>query len=274
MSDLLTPKEPRRSYTAEDVKSALRDHYPAAEYGMAFEVAQGTGFAAHRHLDVLVMSLWPSRGLTIIGIEVKISRGDWRREKSNPQKAEELARFCDYFFVAAPKDVIPVAEVPEGWGLLEVCGEKIRQAKAAAKHQAEPIGRPFVASLFRSASRPADKDDAIKTRKIDERLRKEYDERAKRDLVTRERGAIADAEKWRELVSGLGQTYIDVASVKSALALVYKSGIVGPYNIVENLRNTLAYMLKCADDAMAAFKATDDVPAAPGTQGRQDVTKT
>ncbi len=257
MSDILTPSEQKRSYTAEEVKSALRDHYPTQEYGMAFEVAQGTGFAAHRHLDVLVMSLWPSRGLTIIGIEVKISRGDWRREKANPQKAEELARFCDYFFVAAPQGVIPVSEVPEGWGLLEVCGEKIKQAKAAPKHEAEPIGRSFVASLFRSASRPADKDDAIKTRKIDERLRKEYDERAKRDLVTRERGAIADAEKWRELVSGLGRTYIDVESVKKALKLVYESGVIGPYSSIESMRNTLAAMLKTADDAIVAFNSRE-----------------
>ncbi|WP_199902756.1 hypothetical protein, partial [Azospirillum sp. B4] len=53
-----------------DIKAALRARYPAAEYALVFEVAEAVGMGAHRRADALVMSLWPSRGLTLQGYEI------------------------------------------------------------------------------------------------------------------------------------------------------------------------------------------------------------
>jgi hypothetical protein len=52
------------------------------------------------------MGLWPSRGLKLMGFEIKAGRGDWLGELRNPRKAESIARFCDQWWVVATQDVI------------------------------------------------------------------------------------------------------------------------------------------------------------------------
>ena len=45
--------------------------------------------------DAVIMSLWPSRGLELHGVEIKVSRADWKREAADPAKAEAIAAYCD-----------------------------------------------------------------------------------------------------------------------------------------------------------------------------------
>jgi hypothetical protein len=52
------------------------------------------------------MSLWPSRGIELHGIEIKVSRNDWLKELGDPAKADEIARFCDRWWVAAGDESI------------------------------------------------------------------------------------------------------------------------------------------------------------------------
>jgi len=50
--------------------------------------------------------LWPSRGLHLMGFEIKAGRGDWLRELKDPGKAEGIAAYCDQWWVVAPAEVI------------------------------------------------------------------------------------------------------------------------------------------------------------------------
>jgi hypothetical protein len=44
------------------------------------QVGDATGADVGRHADVVVMGLWPSRGLKLMGFEIKAGRGDWLGE--------------------------------------------------------------------------------------------------------------------------------------------------------------------------------------------------
>lgn len=139
--------------TAADLVRALRAIYPPREWALLEQVAPGTGWnKQQRWLDVVCMSLWPSRGLEIHGIEVKVSRSDWRRELHDPSKADAVARFCHRFFIAAPIGVVPKAELPPAWGLLEITDGVVRAGKRAELREPEPVTAAFVAAVLRRAS--------------------------------------------------------------------------------------------------------------------------
>lgn len=137
--------------TAADIINALAAKYRAPEYAFLTEVRNSVGFSAKvRTADAMAMSLWPSRGLYMTGFEVKVSRADWKKELEQPDKAEELARFCKMWFVACPDKMIDKDEAPPGWGLIHVKEDGgLKYAKPAPEHQAvEPTWMLF-ASLIR-----------------------------------------------------------------------------------------------------------------------------
>jgi len=114
------------------------------------EVGDATGYAGKRHVDLVAIGLWPSSGLEIHGVEVKVSKSDWRSEVRDPAKAEEgFRRFCDRWYVAAPQGTVATAELPPGWGLLEVHGAKVTTTRESDKLSPEPIGRLQVAAIAR-----------------------------------------------------------------------------------------------------------------------------
>jgi len=192
------------------IMDAMRERYKAPEYALMFEVGNATGHHTRRHADAVAMSLWPSRGLEIMGFEFKSYRNDWLRELKNPAKAEEIARFCDRWFVVATQNVVKPEEVPAGWGLLELApprkqgtlgaapeAEPVRTLRlvkdAPRRDEAQPISRAFVAAMLRRAS--------------------EADEELLRAAVTREtavirRQAVDDAKK------GAGRAMSDLDELK------------------------------------------------------------
>lgn len=82
--------------TSEQVLSALRaGPFFGEGYAWFYQVSNGTGWHGRkRFADALVLSCWPSRGINLSGIEVKVSRSDWRRELDIPEKAEAIAKWC------------------------------------------------------------------------------------------------------------------------------------------------------------------------------------
>lgn len=260
MSDLLQQQPKVLAMTAAEVRRALKAYYPHPNFGILYEVAQATGFNANRHLDAMAMGLWPSRGLHLNGIEIKVSRADFRREIEQPQKAEELAKYCDYFFVAAPRGVVPVAEVPEKWGLLEVLETgKIRETKAASKHDALPPHRNLMAALFRAAMRPAGADDidaAVSAAKaaLEAKFRDRVEEAVKRRNVDNEH----DAEAWRKLRAIVtDERWADEASVLAAVAVVYKSGVARSYQGLASLQSDLRGVLTRIESAMQGLSVDE-----------------
>jgi hypothetical protein len=145
----------RRGYVPPDagkVRVALRARYKAAEYALFEEVGNATGSKCNRHADAVALSLWPSRGLYLHGFEIKVSRSDWLAEKRNPEKAEEVARYCDFWWlVVGDAEIVKEGELPEPWGLLVMKGDALELKKQASKLDAAPLDRPFLAALLRRA---------------------------------------------------------------------------------------------------------------------------
>lgn len=145
--------------TAATIRAALRVHYPSGAYAVLEEVRNGTGYArkVERYADALVCSCWPSRGLWLAGIEIKVSRSDWLSELRDPSKSAEIQQWCDYWWIAAPAGLVREGELPVTWGLLEYDPaargkDKLVARAKAPKLEPAPMSAAFIASVLRSAS--------------------------------------------------------------------------------------------------------------------------
>jgi hypothetical protein len=118
-------------------------------------VRNAAGFAATRTLDAMALSLWPSRGHELHGYEVKISRADFRRELADGGKADAWHGIVDRFWIVAPLGIVPKAELPATWGLLETdkAGKKLRSTVPAPLQTVEraPIARNVLVPMLRAA---------------------------------------------------------------------------------------------------------------------------
>lgn len=133
---------------------ALRPHFPVREFALLPQVANGTGSNARRHADALALGLWPSRGMRLHGFEIKSYRGDWVRELTNPEKAEEIAAFCNHWWiVTAHPGMVKDGELPPLWGLMEYDPDTKALVKktAASYRESKPVDLAFVAAMLRKA---------------------------------------------------------------------------------------------------------------------------
>jgi len=139
--------------TAAVVAAMLEKTYGPPAYAFMREVGNSTGFGCNRHADALALSLWPSRGIYLIGFEIKVSRGDWLRELSDPHKSESIQQYCSKWFVAAGSEsIVEPAELPETWGLLAVSGKRLKTIKQAPPLEPRPLDKKFVAAVLRKAA--------------------------------------------------------------------------------------------------------------------------
>jgi hypothetical protein len=138
--------------TTPALVAALRVRYPAPEYAFLEQVRSQTGYSSTtRTADALAMSLWPSRGLELHGFEIKVSRGDWLREKKEPAKAEEILRYCDrWWLVVADAEIVKPGELPPTWGLIVPRGKGLVAKVEAPKLEAEPLTRAIFAAILRN----------------------------------------------------------------------------------------------------------------------------
>src|SRR5688572_18266988 len=98
----------RRKNAAVDasrVEYLLAKRFAPSAYAFLPQLRNGTGFGRTRTADAVAMSLWPSRGIYLHGFEIKVGRGDWLSELRQPEKAEEIARFCKYWSLVAAEGV-------------------------------------------------------------------------------------------------------------------------------------------------------------------------
>lgn len=135
-------------------EAALRHRYRQPEFAILFEVRNQTGFTRKiRSADAIAMSLYPSRGLEILGFEIKRSRGDWLNELRQPDKSAAIQKYCDrWYVVISDEAVVQNGELPGTWGLLVPRGSKLTCKVEAPKLTPEPIDRLFLASMMRNAN--------------------------------------------------------------------------------------------------------------------------
>lgn len=136
-----------------NVWEVLRSHFPENEYALIHEVSNSAGYNASRRADGIAMNLWPSRGLSIHGIELKSHRNDWLKEKKNPQKAEDIFKYCDYWWLLTVGDsVAKIEEIPENWGWKCIKNTKIFTLKEAPKLIPVTLDKGFVSAMLRRAA--------------------------------------------------------------------------------------------------------------------------
>ena len=109
--------------TARDVLDACHKRWPDGDF-VKVEEAPLTADRMGRKLDLVVLSCWQSRGFERIGVEVKVSVGDFRRELANAAKADGWWRRLHLFYVAVPEKIADKvrADLPPLWGLLVLSG--------------------------------------------------------------------------------------------------------------------------------------------------------
>lgn len=196
---MTTPTNPPSLY------DLLNKRFSQPAYALFYEVRNRTGYShggRERYADALALSLWPSRGLDLYGFEVKHARSDWLRELNDPEKAEAIAQYCDYWFVVVPNDdIVKVDELPKAWGLLVARGAKLVTVKDAPKRKAKPWTRAFVASLLRNAHEHVMRHIARSTPndQVEAKIEAEVEKR----VAKREGSALADAT--RDVQSELNQ---------------------------------------------------------------------
>lgn len=144
--------------TEAEMLDRLRTRYSkrsgnGPRWALVSHVRDRAGFDATRTIDAIVMDTWASSGLALHGFEIKVSRADWRREIAQPEKAAAFVRFVDYFWVAAPRNVVRRDELPDGWGLIETRNGGLAVSVQARRLAPEPLDRSFVACLMRAACR-------------------------------------------------------------------------------------------------------------------------
>ncbi len=183
-------------WSEQTVFEALRTHFVEGAVALLPQVASETGASARRIADCVAMQLWPSRGLTIECVEIKVDRRDLLREFEQPEKGDLIGRFCDKFWIAAPTGIVKQSDFEDGtfpktWGCLEVSVAepgllglddddqykrysvwlkphtfkvKVRK-KAEENKDALPPSRGFLASLMRNIQ-AFESPEAVVARKV------------------------------------------------------------------------------------------------------------
>ena len=266
MSDLFISKS-KAKLTSADIRLGMSKRWAAPEYAIMWEVSNATGGAAKRYADAVIMSLWPSRGLELHGVEIKISRSDWKREAADPSKAESIARFCDRWYVhTAPGVVDDLSDVPPAWGLREFDGRVWRTLREASKNEPEPMTRPFLAALLRraddtmrlminEATREARDRSADEIEKLRQSREQEIERAAERRTAHLEN--IAKNLELFEKAFGEGSLSnwgMDHAAVGRAARALSDCGSKGYGSLAKRLRTA-------ADEIEALAAMVDPVPA-------------
>lgn len=214
---------------ATDIRAALRKHYAAPEYAIFFEVADATGARHSRFADAIAMALWPSRGLTVHGFEIKVYRGDWLNEKKNPAKADKIARYCDTWTLVTPAEsnVAKLEEIPETWGWATVSASgTMKWPKQAQRMEAQPLDRTFVASMLRSSGKVDEADIQAKVKAaVDVQVKLALDERER--MTVRSRDRFTTLSEMLEADPDL--RWVDSTELAEAVRAVLKSGVNRSY---------------------------------------------
>ncbi len=151
--------------SSKELLAHLAAEWSSPDCAFIPEFRGGTGWSRESRADAIAMHCWPSRGLELVGFELKISRGDWLRERKQPWKADPIKQFCDrwYLVVSDASIVRDMDEIPADWGFMFPVqpGHPENQTdhvalityKPAPKLNAVLPDKAFIAALMRRATK-------------------------------------------------------------------------------------------------------------------------
>jgi hypothetical protein len=241
-----------KKITSGDVRAALKLRYPAQSHALLFEVAPTTG-GGTRYADAVAVGLWASHGHAIEGIEIKVSRADFLSEMKQPEKSQPVFQYCHRWWLACPKDMVRPEELPETWGLLELCGDTLRQKVKAPKLEPVPITLGFLGALIR---RHAGLDEEMASAEIGRRLtahEKEITDRLERRYKDDYNRRVKAAEEGMQIIAKIKETTgLDLASYEcrdGALLSAVKLAIAmdKSYGGISDLRRSANRLVESID---------------------------
>lgn len=161
--------------TAADVIASLRQRFSGPAYCFLEQVADGTGARQNRWADAVAMSVWPSRGYDVHGIEVKVSRYDWQIELAQPAKSAAVQQYCNRWWIATPDEsIIRTGELPPTWGWMVMNGKGgMRVAADAPILEPRPLSIEFIASVLRNFQRTEESEIESRIQKARNEAREE-----------------------------------------------------------------------------------------------------
>jgi hypothetical protein len=242
--------------STEALRVAMTRQWKAPIHAIMWEVGDATGARHTRLADAVIMGLWPSRGIDLEGVEIKTHRSDWLRELANPAKAEQIARYCDFWWVHASPDVVRPEELPAGWGLRVYDGRIWTTPVPAARRQPESMTREFLAALLRRSDQQNEKqarhlvDQALVKERaaIEQRIEQRVQER------TRLSASLANVADEFEKATGLSiaelSRYGSATYAARMTAALMKQDLHNPYSGLEQLVKQLRQTADAAADAM------------------------
>jgi hypothetical protein len=236
----------------------------------AIQVRDAAGFSAWRTLDAVVFDTWPSGGLGLHGLEIKVSRADFRKELHDPEKAAQFTDKLERFSIVAAPGVADLELMPKAWGLYVPASDGTlrcrRKALPLRPGKATPpvVDRSFMAAFVRAlVDRSLDRDA----------FAAEYDRGYQngKDSTKREVGyaeARADSKQEKldafEKASGVSIDSYRAGQIGEAVKLVLDGGIQQRINYSYTVRSLGENLVKLADelDALAGEFGTRSKEAA------------
>ena len=159
-----------RALCTEDLRARVMKLWAPPAYYVLNEVRNGTGYGRREgYVDVLAMSVWPSRGLELIGAELKVSRTDWLRELKDPEKAEKFVKYCHRWYLITANDAAKEQEIPPTWGWMVAGPKGLKTIKAAPELKPDLPDWLLLASIFRNIAAPL--QGMVSEREVDNLVR-------------------------------------------------------------------------------------------------------
>jgi hypothetical protein len=242
-------------WTESGIVRSLAKIWPHGAYVTLPQVRNGTGYTKRtRTADAVVASVWPSNGLWLAGVEVKLSRGDLRKELSDPTKSESIARYCHRWYVAGPSqlwDMTTMSMVPDTWGVIDCAANKVTILRPATVREPQAVDLLFVCSILRTAA-----DSMVPQGDIMERER-DVSEKALAAGKAQASGRVTELEetiKTFETASGVTlSAHWDAGDIGAAVRLVRSKGYLRIRGLVAQMRTAAETFQGHAAAALAEF---------------------
>jgi hypothetical protein len=244
----LGPLKPPAGYdrwTEAVIFEMLKGPFPDGAFVRIPQVRNGTGFTTRaRTADGLIVSCWPSRGLWFAGVEIKVSPSDWKRELASPAKSHAIQQWCNYWYVACPKGIVPIGEIPPTWGLIECDSRGCKIVKPAPKLKPKAPDLAFICAVLRQATSgmvPAAEVEAQVAKRSEELSKWKHSE------LKRLQEAVAEFRKVTSI--NIHDTW-HYGDISQAVKLVQRARGTGLKSMAEMLKEQAARMVRSGCEVM------------------------
>lgn len=214
--------------TSTGVRQALLNRWYPSEYLSINEAPQSSDRQG-RKIDVLVVSLWRSRGYELDAVEIKVSVSDWRRELKDADKADWWWGHVHRFWVAVPAEIAATvrAGLPSGWGLLSCTPERTVELVKPEGHEPEPIPWGTCIGLMRASANAGytalQHAEQMGERRGKELAQKQFERTTGDESLRRRLTELSEKVEKFEQASGIDITKTwDVKGLGESAALVQK----------------------------------------------------